>query len=157
MDLRLARTIVNVAGQNDFNKTIVDPCCGMGTVVLEGLRLGYSINGYDISREISFKGRKNVEYYGYDGLCVKCCNINELDEKYDVVIIDIPYNLYAPITHQEQCDIISSARRIGDNFILISYDDMDKELLDANFNIIDKCRVKKTMFTNFERKVYVCR
>lgn len=157
LDLRLARTVINIAGGNDMKKTIVDPCCGMATVVLEGLRLGYSIRGYDISREISYKGRKNVEYYGYDGSIIKRCDINDLEEVFDAVIIDIPYNLYSPVTHEQQCEIIKSARRIGKMFILISYDEMDKELIDAGFIIEDLCRVKKTMFTNFERKVYVCR
>lgn len=157
LDLRLARTIINIAGQNDLSKTIVDPCCGMATVVLEGLRLGYSMRGYDISREIAFKARKNVEYYGYDGSIIERGDINLIDGKYDVVIIDIPYNLYGPITHEEQCNIILSARRLGKKFILISYDEMDKELIDAGFEIIDLCRVRKTMFTKFERKVYVCR
>lgn len=41
LDIRLARTLINIAGENDISKTIIDPCCGMGTVVLEGLALGY--------------------------------------------------------------------------------------------------------------------
>lgn len=157
LDLRLARTIINIAGQQNFNTTIVDPCCGMATVVLEGLRLGYTVRGFDISREISFKARKNVIHYGYDGEVIQRGDINELKDFFDVVIIDIPYNLFGPITYEEQCNIIQSARRIGKVFILISYDEMDKELVQAGFEIMDVCRVKKTMFTKFERKVYVCK
>ena len=35
LDIRLARTLINIAGENDQTKTMIDPCCGMGTVVLE--------------------------------------------------------------------------------------------------------------------------
>lgn len=58
LDIRLARTLINIAGENDQTKTMIDPCCGMGTVVLEGLALGYSIKGFDISR--IFHGKQDV-------------------------------------------------------------------------------------------------
>ena len=68
LDIRLARTLINIAGENDQTKTMIDPCCGMGTVVLEGLALGYSIKGFDISRDISWKARCNLNHFGFDGL-----------------------------------------------------------------------------------------
>ncbi len=30
LDIRLARTLINIAGENDQTKTMIDPCCGMG-------------------------------------------------------------------------------------------------------------------------------
>ncbi len=157
LDLRLARTVVNIAAKNDPTRSIIDPCCGMAGVVLEGLALGYTICGFDISREVSYKGRLNVEYYGYDPMLINRSDIKDIQGHYDVAIIDIPYNLYAPITHQQQCDILSAARKICDMFILISYDDMTKEVCEAGFTIEDYCVVKKTEFTSFERKIFVCK
>lgn len=58
LDIRLARTLVNIAASDDKKVKLVDPCCGMATVVLEGLALGLDIEGYDISREISWSARK---------------------------------------------------------------------------------------------------
>lgn len=156
LDLRLARTVVNIAGRNDMHISLVDPCCGMGSVVLEALSLGYEMKGYDISKEISFKARKNLIYFGYDPDIVQRSAIEQIDVKYDCAIIDIPYNLYTPITHEEQCSILRSARKIADKLILISYDYMDKELLDVGFEIESYCVVKKTEFVSFERKIYVC-
>ena len=71
LDIRLARTLINIAGENDQTKTMIDPCCGMGTVVLEGLALGYSIKGFDISRDISWKARCNLNHFGFDGMLIK--------------------------------------------------------------------------------------
>ena len=157
LDLKLARTVINIAtGQND-NISLVDPCCGMGTVVMEGLALGYKIDGYDISREISYKARKNLEHFNLNPLVINRSSIQEVKKYYDVSIIDIPYNLYAPITYEEQCDIINQAYRISDKLILISYDEMDQEVIQAGFMIEKFCEVKKTMFTKFGRKVYVCK
>lgn len=156
LDIRLARTLVNIAGANDINQTIIDPCCGMGTVVLEGLALGYTIKGFDISRDISWKARKNLIYYGYDGGLITRDNIHHHQYHYDVAIIDIPYNLYTPITYQEQCRIIRSARRLCDKLVLVSYERMDQEICNAGFQIIDCVLRKKTEFVKFGRYIYVC-
>lgn len=156
LDVRLARTLINIAGEDDKTKTIIDPCCGMGTVVLEGLALGYSIKGFDISRDISWKARNNLIYYGYDGMLITKDDINQHNFHYDVAIIDIPYNLYTAITYEEQCHIIQSARRICDKLVLVSYEKMDQEIIEARFQIVDCVLRKKTEFVKFGRYIYVC-
>ncbi|MDU3106327.1 MAG: RNA methyltransferase [Clostridium sp.] len=37
LGIKLARALVNIAGGNDVNIKMVDPCCGVGTVVIEGV------------------------------------------------------------------------------------------------------------------------
>lgn len=156
LDIRLARTLINIAGENDKTKTMIDPCCGMATVVLEGLALGYDIKGFDISREISWKARNNLIYYGYDGMLITRDDIHLHKQHYDVAIIDIPYNLYTPITHEQQCHIIQSARRLCHKLVLVSYERMDQEIQDAGFQIIDCVLRKKTEYVKFGRYIYVC-
>ncbi|MBM6841356.1 methyltransferase [[Clostridium] spiroforme] len=156
LDIRLARTLINIAGENDFSKTLVDPCCGMATVVLEGLALGYDIKGFDISREISWKARNNLIYFGYDGMKIRRQDIRECLQHFDVAIIDIPYNLYTPVTYLQQCQIIEAARKICDKLVLVSYEQMDQELQRAHFVIADKVLRKKTEYVKFGRYIYVC-
>lgn len=156
LDIRLARTLINIAGENDLTKTIVDPCCGMATVVLEGLALGYDIRGFDISREISWKARNNLLHFGYDGMRITRQDIQDCQQHFDVAIIDIPYNLYTPITYQQQCQIIAAARRICDKLVLVSYELMDQELQAAHFRIADRVQRKKTEYVKFGRYIYVC-
>lgn len=154
ISVRLARTLINIAGQNNKKTTIVDPCCGMGTVVLEGLLLGYSMKGFDISREISWSARKNLMYYHYDGMLIQRKSIQELKEHFDVAIIDIPYNLYTPITYEQQLSILASSRNICNTLILVSYEDMSKELHDLHYQIQDICFLPKA---NMKRYIYVCK
>ncbi|MFV0394802.1 MAG: TRM11 family SAM-dependent methyltransferase [Coprobacillaceae bacterium] len=156
LDIKLARTLVNIACENKPNVRIVDPCCGVGTVVLEGLALKQDIEGFDISREISFQARKNLEYYEYDKYLVNKVSIHDLDKYYDVAIIDMPYNLYTPITYEEQCAIITSARKICGRLILVAHEDMTKEINRAGFLIIDTCILKKSNYCKFQRIIYVC-
>ena len=148
LDIRLARTLINIAGENDQTKTMIDPCCGMGTVVLEGLALGYSIKGFDISRDISWKARCNLNHFGFDGMLITKDDINKHQGHYDIAIIDIPYNLYTPITYKEQCDIINSARKLCNKLVLVSYEQMDQEIKQAGFEIRNRILRKKTEFVN---------
>ena len=157
LDIRLARTLVNIASLGNPSTSIVDPCCGVGTVVLEGLGLGLNIVGFDISRTITHQARLNLEYYGYNKNLINKMSIHDLNHHYEVGIMDIPYNLYTPITYEEQCDLIHSARRICDQLIIVTYDDMRKEIAKAGFVIKDECILKKTNYCHFERKIYVCR
>ena len=156
LDIRLARTLVNIAAGNQDQVRIVDPCCGMGTVVLEGLALGLDIEGFDISREISWLARKNLKYFGYDEYLINKVSIHDLDKHYDVAIMDIPYNLYTPITYEEQCKLIQSARKICDKMVIVTYEDMSQEINQAGFLIIDGCIRKKTEYVKFGRYIYLC-
>ena len=83
-------------------------------------------------------------------------DINKHQGHYDVAIIDIPYNLYTPITYQEQCAIIQSARRLCDKLVLVSYEQMDQEIKQAGFEIRNRILRKKTEFVKFGRYIYVC-
>lgn len=156
LDIRLARTLVNIATGDNDKLTIVDPCCGMATVVLEGLALGLDIEGFDISREISWQARKNLKYYGYDEYLINRVSIHDLEKHYDVAIMDIPYNLYTPITYEEQCKLIKSSRKICDKMIMVTFEEMSKEINDTGFLIIDGCLRKKTEYVKFGRYIYVC-
>lgn len=156
LDIRLARTLVNIAAGDNDRIRIVDPCCGMGTVVLEGIALGLDIEGFDISREISWQARKNLKYFGYDEYLINKMSIHNLKKHYDVAIMDIPYNLYTPITYEEQCKMIQSSRKICDKMVMVTFEDMSKEINQAGFLIIDSCLRKKTEYVKFGRYIYVC-
>ena len=156
LDIRLARTLVNIAYQGDKSLKIVDPCCGMATVVLEGLALGLNIEGFDISREISWQARKNLKYYGYNEYLINKVSIHNLDKHYDVAIIDLPYNLYTPISYQEQCQIIESSRRICNRLVIVTFEEMSGEIIKAGYNIDDSCFRRKGEKNKFGRYIYVC-
>ena len=81
-------------------------------------------------------------------------DINKHQGHYDIAIIDIPYNLYTPITYKEQCDIINSARKLCNKLVLVSYEQMDQEIKQAGFEIRNRILRKKTEFVKFGRYIY---
>ena len=76
-------------------------------------------------------------------------DIKDIEEKFDVAIIDLPYGLFTPIRPNEQMDIINSARKIADKLILVTFEDMDEFVYNAGFEIIDRCKVSKGKFIRY--------
>ena len=149
LSLKMARAIINIAVQNNLDSKVIDPCCGIGTVVLEGLDLGIDIKGIEISKQIAHNARNNIEFFGYDRDIITCNDMHNLKEKYDIAIIDIPYGIFSPITYEEQVKIIKTSRKIAEKVILISFEDMDKELMQEGFKVIDKGTIVKNRFTRY--------
>ena len=151
--LRMARALVNIATCDDKRLSIIDPCCGVGTVVIEALDLGFNIKGYEISKPIACNARNNIEFFGYNREIITSGDMHNIHERYDVAIVDIPYGLYSPITSQEQKDIINTSRRIARKLVIITFEDMDNIITSAGFKILDKCYMIKG---NMKREISIC-
>ncbi|MCD7949547.1 MAG: hypothetical protein LUG12_04720 [Erysipelotrichaceae bacterium] len=147
LNLRDARAIVNIAVGQDLNKKIIDPCCGVGTVVLEALGMGLDIKGFDINRYVSYQARLNLEYYGYDPLLIQRKDMREIKEIYDVTILDIPYGIYSPFTYEQQLDLLQHI--LSNELVLVSHISMNDELEQLNYNIIDQAKINKSNFIRY--------
>ena len=153
MPLRMARALVNIAVGDNRELTLVDPCCGVGTVVIEALDLGINVKGYEISKPIACNARNNIEFLGYNREIITSGDMHDINETFDVAIVDIPYGLYSPVTLQEQVDIISTSRRIARKMVIITFEDMDNLIISAGFQIVEKCYMKKG---NMIRQISIC-
>lgn len=153
ISLRMARALVNIATCDDKRLSIIDPCCGVGTVVIEALDLGFNVKGYEISKPIACNARNNIEFFGYNREIITSGDMHNIRERYDVAIVDIPYGLYSPITSQEQKDIINTSRRIARKLVIITFEDMDNIITSAGFKILDKCYMIKG---NMKREISIC-
>lgn len=149
---RLSRSIVNLAVGSNLNMKVVDPCCGIGTVVIAGLSMGLDIRGYDINPKVVEGARINLKYFEYPNV-IDEGDIKDLKEHYDAAIIDIPYGILSITTNEAQREIIKSVRGITNRLVFVSLDEMDEELISGGFNIIDKCHVFKG---DFKRYITVC-
>ena len=101
--LRMARALVNIAVGDNRELTLVDPCCGVGTVVIEALDLGINVKGYEISKPIACNARNNIEFLGYNREIITSGDMHDINETFDVAIVDIPYGLYSPEIGRASC------------------------------------------------------
>jgi tRNA G10 N-methylase Trm11 len=152
LNFRVARALVNIGVGPDTSLTLIDPCCGVGTVVIEALSMGVAARGYEINPPVAFNAQENLAYFGHPGV-ISAGDMHTITEHFDVAVIDIPYGLYRPVTAGEQLDIITTARRISDRLILVTFENMDDMIQKAGFQLVEKAVVLKEKMVRY---VNVC-
>lgn len=148
---RVSRAVVNIATGNSIQKNIIDPCCGVGTVVMEALSMGLNIVGSDINEKIVQGAVRNLDYFNYPEV-ITLRSIHDINEHFDIAIIDLPYGIMSITNRLSQLEIIKSAKRIGDTLALIGVEDIEEDLGELGFHIIEKCTIAKG---KFKRKLYI--
>lgn len=149
LSLRDARAVVNIALGDDLSKTVVDPCCGIGTVVLEGLSMNVHIVGFDINKYVAYQARLNLEHYGYDPLVIQRQDMMTLKQRYDVCILDIPYGVYSPFTYQQQCELLEKTKELAHELVLVSHISMNDKLREIGYRIEDQAMIQKGSFQRY--------
>src|SRR3954451_4163024 len=152
LSTRVARSVANIAVPNPTGIKAIDPCCGIGTVLVEALSMGIDIVGSDINPLILPGVRENMAYFGLAGE-VSLRDIRNITDRYDVAIIDMPYNLCSVITPEEQWEMLQSARKFADKLVIITIEPIDSIIDRAGYEIVDRCIAKKGLFV---RQVIVC-
>lgn len=152
LSTRVARAVANIAVPHPEGVRAIDPCCGIGTVLVEALSMGINIVGRDINPRVVLGSRKNIAHFELEGT-VEIGPIAEVVDDYDVAIIDMPYNLFTHITPEEQLEILKEARRFTKKVVVVTIETIDHMVKEAGFVITDRCIAKKG---HFIRQVLVC-
>ena len=152
LSIRVARALVNIAVKNNLECKLIDPCCGVGTVVIEALSMGINVKGYEINKSIAENAQRNLEFFGYENV-ITSGDMHTIEEKYDVAIIDMPYGLFTATTLEKQIALMKTARRITNKLVIVTFEDMDTHIIEAGFNIVNKCYVSKG---KFKRYINIC-
>lgn len=64
---KIARILVNISGISpNQDKTLLDPFCGSGRVLIEALELGYNVIGSDISKEQLRQTETNLKFLNFE-------------------------------------------------------------------------------------------
>ncbi|WKA53067.1 TRM11 family SAM-dependent methyltransferase [Planococcus shixiaomingii] len=153
LSTKVARAVANIAAPNIAGIKMIDPCCGIGTVLVEGLSMGMDIVGRDINPLVVNGSRENIAHFQLKGN-VDLGPISEVKELYDVAVIDMPYNLYTSATPEEQFSILKHANSFTEKLIVVTLDNLDSMVERAGFIITDRCIAKKA---GFSREILVCK
>ncbi|MDN7245621.1 TRM11 family SAM-dependent methyltransferase [Planococcus shenhongbingii] len=152
LSTRVARAIANIAVPDPAGVKAIDPCCGIGTVLVEALSMGIDIVGRDINPLVVDGSRENIAHFGLSGT-VDLGAIADIRQQYDVAIIDMPYNLYTHATPDEQQEILKHALPFTEKLLVVTIDPIDYMIEDAGFTVTDRCIAKKGLFL---REILVC-
>jgi len=152
LKVKVCRALVNIAVGNNLGYSVVDPCCGIGTILIEAISIGISIKGYEINPYIGKNAKANLKYFGYEDV-ITIGDMNNIENKFNVAIVDLPYGIFTQITTAQQLAIMESTRRIADRMVIITFEDMKEQITSVGFHINDRCTVSKG---TFKRHIYIC-
>ncbi|QIB69432.1 methyltransferase domain-containing protein [Aminipila butyrica] len=151
----MGKVLINAASRGDTSKRLIDACCGVGTVILEGVFAGYNICGWEISPKVAELARQNLSHYQYHAK-ITTGDMKTITEYYDAVIIDLPYNNFSHYDEEKQWDIIKHARHIAKRMIIVTATDIKEKLCEEQLKIVDYCRAEKTIKGDFARYIWIC-
>ncbi len=114
--------------------------------------MGIDIVGRDINPLVVEGSRENIAHFGLTG-DVNLGPIAEVEENYDVAIIDMPYNLYTHATPADQLAILKDAHPFTEKLLVVTIETMDHMVEEAGFVVTDRCIAKKGLFL---REILVC-
>ena len=152
LKVNVCRALVNIAVANNLDCSVVDPCCGIGTVLIEAISMEINIKGYEINPYIGENAKTNLRYFGYEDV-ITIGDMNDIQNKFNVAIVDLPYGIFTQITTGEQLAIMASTRRIADKMVIITFEDMEQQITSVGFHIDDRCSVSKG---TFKRHIFIC-
>ncbi|MRT92252.1 TRM11 family methyltransferase [Ancylomarina sp. 16SWW S1-10-2] len=155
LGINIAKALVNIATKANKEKTLLDACCGVGTIMLEACFAGHKIEGCDINEKTCNNARENLAYFNYTAN-IYHSDIKDISKRYEAAIIDLPYNLFTSATDNEISHIIESTAKITDRLVIVSISDITSLINNTGFKISDYCNVSKSGKRKFARKVWVC-
>lgn len=92
-----ARFLVNLARTREGD-TVLDPFCGMGSILIEAGLMGMKAVGSDIDAEMVRACRRNLEIAGLEGTVVqKGIAEFSVPKKVDAIVTDLPYGTAASL------------------------------------------------------------
>jgi len=123
----------NLQGQGVV-RSIFDPCCGTGTIILEAAQMGMIAVGYDINVRMVGATRKNLEHYG---LSAEVClgDARHVSGRYDAVVTDFPYGIGLARDTTLDREILERIRELSPRAVFVHTRDLRSELTDLGYHI----------------------
>ncbi|WP_246067627.1 RNA methyltransferase [Paenibacillus koleovorans] len=152
LSARVARAVVNIAVPDPACVRAIDPCCGIGTVLVEALSMGIDIVGSDVNPLAVQGARVNLAHFGYADV-VRVQDIREAAGMYDAAVLDLPYNLCSVLPEPEQLEMLVSVRRLAKRVAVVAIHPIEEALAQVGFRVTDRCDIRKG---GLVRTVYSC-
>jgi tRNA (guanine10-N2)-dimethyltransferase len=148
---RFSRALVNlVAAPGD---TFIDPCCGIGTPVIEALDAGVIAFGADSNSKMLRGLAENLQHLGMP-LRLFRADARHLVGSFDAGVLDLPYGRNLQMDETLYRELLGPLGRSARHIAIVAARDMDELLHDLGYVIVRHARVRKWQLV---RHVYVLR
>ena len=150
LDSRFARGLVNLVPNA---RSILDPCCGAGSIVLEAASLGLEAFGVDWKTPLVGMTRENLAHFGYAGTVVQADSRTH-EQSVDAVVTDVPYGHALDSDEGEIRAIIEQCAAMAPHGVFVAPADITTWLEAAGYTDIEVHTVmKRRGFTRWIHRV----
>lgn len=144
---RLARAMINLSGVRPPAR-LVDPCCGAGTILLEGADMGYKVTGYDINYKMCQASRKNLSYFGFEGEVIQA-DARFIKGEFDLLITDPPYGRNMAADERLYDELISNFVNLSPVAVIVTAWDIRDLLFKHGYRSAELLPASKSWFTRY--------
>jgi len=146
---RLARALVNLVAPSA--RSILDFCCGTGTILLEAQALGLVAYGSDRNPRMVGMSRKNLANFHYQAE-VQLTDASCTKRTAEAIVTDLPYGRYLLKDDKNVLEIFNNAVHLAPVAVYVAGNDLSQLLEKAGYQSIEVFRVTKR--PNFTRYVH---
>ena len=152
---QMARALVNLVLPQA--RSLVDPCCGTGSILLEAHLLGMQTYGADQNRRIAWMARQNLAHFGYDAM-VDHAAIQDCRWKADALVTDLPYGRLLAADESAIRSILKHGRKLAPLAVYVAGHNISDWLAAAGYDETEVFTVnKQDRVVRYVHRVKVCK
>lgn len=149
---RIARAAVNIVAP--VPASVVDPCCGSGTIVIEAAALGHWAMGFDRAVDMPGRARLNARHLGLDAL-FGIGDARYLAGQFDALITNLPYNRFSPVQPGFYESVLSNLHRLAPMGGLLTDSDLSSQIEAVGLHSVGVIRQQTYSMTRYLHLVAV--
>ena len=77
----------------DVNKSLIDPFCGTGGILIEGADMGLEVIGIDLKEKMIEYSKGNLKHYGFEGNLINSDFEEITNQSFSSIVCDPPYGI----------------------------------------------------------------
>jgi predicted RNA methylase len=161
LEARIARALVNLVvpptrlSSPQAAGTLIDPCCGTGSILLEAAALGLMAYGADLNPKMAHMARRNLLHFGYPPRVV-CADARTWAQTADALVTDVPYGRQLESAEADLPAILANGARLAPLAVYVAGTDITAHLTAAGYGDVEVLRlVKPNGFTRYVHRARV--
>ncbi|MFT4773879.1 MAG: tRNA G10 N-methylase Trm11 [Ilumatobacter sp.] len=146
LDGRFSRALINLVPDA---RSILDPCCGAGSIVVEAASLGIEAFGVDWKPALAGMTHENLAHFGYRGIVVQADSRSHVQYA-DAIVTDLPYGHAINADEGVIRAILEQCAGLAPRAVFVAPTDITTWLTDTGFaNIQVHTVMKRRGFTRW--------
>lgn len=148
---RIARACVNLVCRPGMS--LIDPCCGSGTIAIEAAALGMRAVASDRSLKMAFGTRRNARHFRVPVDVVRA-DVRHIAGRFDALVTNLPYGIFISYEDELLDAVAARTRFLAERCVFIINRPIDGILAQAG-NTVDA--VLELAEGGLTRYIHVCR